>query len=485
MNRPFLLIAISAILLVPTLAAGADSALRASLFNEVDQLLDEARNARAELLAPRNFGRAIEAYRDAEERLERGQSIARIREDVTIAGGYLRDALNAATRASAGLTATLKARDDALSSGARTNAPEQFRASEDDLLKLAEELERGRNRDLRQFDQRLAGAYRAAELAAIKKVLLADTRLLLEQARELRADRYAPKTLTRAQTLLAEAGAALDEDRYDADRPRSLARAADIEARHAIYLVRQINEIRADRLSIEELILEWEQSIVRAATAADLAANFHEGPDPVATQLVDYITQRQDEIASLRNALSDREQQLAQMDIEIQDLEKRLGGVARERSALEEELSRQAQLRERYSQIESMFNDEEAVVVRESGKITLRLVGLKFAVGEADISASNFPLLAKVSSAIRIFPRARLLVEGHTDSFGSDQKNLDLSQERADAVRQYLLVSMRLNPAQISALGYGEARPMANNETTEGRARNRRIELVMFTDEQI
>lgn len=475
----------AALLMLSSMALGADSGLRASLFADVDQLLVEARDSKAQLLAPRSFEKAMEAYRDAEERFERGQAIARIQEDLTIASGHLRDALAAARSAAAALPATLKAREDALSSGAEQNALEQFAETEADLLKLTADIERGRNRDLQQFDQRLASGYRAAELAAIKKALLSDTREKLEQAIELRAERYAPRTLARAQQLIAEASAALDEDRYDADRPRTLARAADIEARHAIFLARQINDVRADRQSIEDLILRWEQALARTAATADVAAHFHEGPDPVVNQIIAYVKAREADIAKLRNELAEGQQQLAQMELEIRDLEQRLGGVASERSALEEELARQAQLRARYAQIESMFDDEEALVIRESGKITLRLLGLRFDVGEADISASNFPLLAKVESALRVFPRARLVVEGHTDSFGSDQKNLDLSRDRAEAVRQYLLVSMRMNPGQISAVGHGEARPIANNETQEGRAANRRIELILFTDEKI
>lgn len=470
--------------LLSVVALAADADLRASLFGQVDKLLIEAREAQAELLAPRNFSRAQEAYRDAEERLARGQSLEKIRADITVASESLEAAISQSARISPGLSGALQARKDALSSEADQRAPVLFAETDQDLLKLANDLERGRNRDLATFDQRLASGYRNAELAAIKQVLLADTRKLLAEARALRAERYAPQTLAQADALLREADAALTEDRYDADRPRALARAANIEARHAIFLARIFDDIREGRLTQESLVLQWEKTMAGIADAADLAANFHEGPGPVALAITEYIRARQSEIAGLVTALTDREQQLAQMELEIRDLEQRLGGVARERSVLQEELARQEQLRQRFRQIEAMFDSDEAAVLRESGKIILRLVGLRFDVGKADISAENFPLLAKVSSAIRVFPRARLVVEGHTDSFGSDQKNLNLSHERAEAVRQYLIVNLRLNPGQIAAVGHGEEQPIANNETKEGRARNRRIELVMIIDEE-
>ncbi len=464
--------------------AAAEDGVRASLFTEADQLLAAAREARAPLLAPRSFERGLTAYEDAEERLERGQSLERIRADLATAAEALRLARSSALEFAAGLAGALRARDAALSSDAPRHALTKFAAADERLEKLGADLERGRRRDLQQYDQELAQAYRDAELAAIKVALLADTRGTLAKAEAMRAERYSPKTLTMARELLAQAESALESDRYDADRPRALARAADIEARHAIYLVQRVQDVREDRITIEELILEWEAALRELAQQADLAAEFTAGPGPVSTAIADYLQARKQEIAALKTALSDREQQLEQMELEIRDLEQRLGGVARERTALEQQLAERARTRQRYQQVETLFTDEEAIVIRDSDKITLRLVGLRFDVGESDISADNYPLLAKVASAIRVFPRARLVVEGHTDAFGGDQKNLLLSEERAAAVRQYLLVSMRLNPGQISAVGHGEEKPIANNETSEGRARNRRIELIMFTGEE-
>jgi outer membrane protein OmpA-like peptidoglycan-associated protein len=74
------------------------------------------------------------------------------------------------------------------------------------------------------------------------------------------------------------------------------------------------------------------------------------------------------------------------------------------------------------------------------------------------------------------------VVEGHTDSYGSDSANFILSQDRADAVRQFLIGNMGIDPERLSSIGYGETRPVATNETAEGRARNRRIDLVLRLD---
>jgi outer membrane protein OmpA-like peptidoglycan-associated protein len=86
--------------------------------------------------------------------------------------------------------------------------------------------------------------------------------------------------------------------------------------------------------------------------------------------------------------------------------------------------------------------------------------------------------LAKVSGILLSYPGLKMQVEGYTDSIGSDEYNQKLSEERADAVRQYL-VSQSVADANVTAQGYGKSHPVADNSTNSGRAQNRRVELVV------
>jgi outer membrane protein OmpA-like peptidoglycan-associated protein len=118
-------------------------------------------------------------------------------------------------------------------------------------------------------------------------------------------------------------------------------------------------------------------------------------------------------------------------------------------------------------------------VFREGENVILRLVGLNFDSGKSEIKQENLNLLAKVERAIDVFPRSELIIEGHTDSYGSDEMNQTLSQNRAEAVQQYMINAMRLPSYRLIATGYGETNPIANNETASGRAQNRRIDIVI------
>ena len=73
-------------------------------------------------------------------------------------------------------------------------------------------------------------------------------------------------------------------------------------------------------------------------------------------------------------------------------------------------------------------------------------------------------------------PRLRVIIEGHTDSVGSDEYNMELSGRRAGAVSKYL-VSKGIDSTRLQAKGLGETQPIASNDTEEGRAKNRRVEL--------
>ncbi len=107
---------------------------------------------------------------------------------------------------------------------------------------------------------------------------------------------------------------------------------------------------------------------------------------------------------------------------------------------------------------------------------TLVLAGVNFEVDSAQLSGSSAAVLDRVAASMRDVPEARIKIEGHTDSSGSAAHNLDLSSRRADSVMNYL-ARAGIEPRRLSAEGFGEGRPVATNETRDGKAMNRRVEL--------
>lgn len=447
------------------------------LFHEAIAAKQAADAKDAVNLAPDTYAKGARAFRAAERKFSEARALDSVQRELDKAIESFRQAELVATLASQKLAALIKARADAQKVDASQYSAREWKRAESLFRSALSANEDGRATMAKRQAGQAIELYRESELTAIKTMYLAETGMLIAQAEKQGAKRYAPLTLAKAKDLLKRAEIELTENRYDTDLPRSLAREAKYEARHAIYLANYLREARQSGRSLESLVLEWESPLQQIAAAADINAEFDEGFDKPVAAVVSHIEEKRSAAHELEQQLADRDSQIFALNDEISRLQEQLGGVASQQAFLQERLLAQEALREKVKQIEQTFDRQEAEVFRDSRDIYIRLVGLSFDSGSADINGSSFRLLTKVEDAIRVFPNARVVIEGHTDSYGADESNLTLSEQRAEAVRQYLLAQMGLPPDQVMAVGYGETRPVANNETPQGRARNRRIDV--------
>lgn len=470
------------ILSVVLLAAGsgyAQDELRKTFFKDADAAKALAESGNAKLLAPRSYERGMKEYRDAESALERGRNIEYVRSNAADATRYFKTAAEAARLAKTALAQGLKSRQDAANASAPRLSPEIWSDAQQKFLRAIQLLERGDLKNAKRREIEATSLYRDAELIAIKAQYLSETRRLLVDADRARVGRYAPITLGKAKQLLANAERELNENRYDTDLPRSLAKQANYEAKHALYLSEVVRQVRDKKLSSEQLVLNWEQPMRAIAGVADIVPDMQDGPDRLMAELAAYFEGQANELQALQQEKADNEVRLADMAEELRALDQRLGGATAERAALIQRLEAQARIKAQFAQVDKMFSRSEARVFREGDSIILRLVGLSFDSGASQIKPGNFDLLAKVEKAIDVFPRSELTIEGHTDSHGGDALNQKLSQERAESVHQYMINAMRIPTYRLIATGYGETRPVSSNETEAGRARNRRIDIVI------
>jgi outer membrane protein OmpA-like peptidoglycan-associated protein len=107
------------------------------------------------------------------------------------------------------------------------------------------------------------------------------------------------------------------------------------------------------------------------------------------------------------------------------------------------------------------------------------LRGITFDFDKATIRSSSEPTLNEAGGVMQRFGALKVRIEGHTDSIGAEAYNQRLSGKRANAVKDYLVNNFEVAPSRIETVGYGEAKPVADNKTKDGRAQNRRIEFVV------
>jgi OmpA-OmpF porin, OOP family len=131
------------------------------------------------------------------------------------------------------------------------------------------------------------------------------------------------------------------------------------------------------------------------------------------------------------------------------------------------------------SQVQQLQRELAALQAKQTDRgLVLTLGDVLFETGKADLRPGALRNLYPLVTFLQKYPEHRVLIEGHTDSVGSEAYNLDLSQRRADAVRDFLLQN-GVKAAQLTTRGYGKASPVASNDTTEGRQQNRRVELII------
>ncbi len=112
----------------------------------------------------------------------------------------------------------------------------------------------------------------------------------------------------------------------------------------------------------------------------------------------------------------------------------------------------------------------------ETGKIVTH--GILFDVDSYKIKAESFKTLQEIGQLLQDDAELRLSIEGHTDSDGPDEHNQTLSQNRANSVRNYLISTYNIDSTRLEAKGWGESKPIDTNDTPEGKANNRRVELI-------
>ncbi len=257
-------------------------------------------------------------------------------------------------------------------------------------------------------------------------------------------NQYAQLELKQATDALAKADRQWADD-HDAS-----------ETNHLAYLATQRAEIATNTARSRQL----DANIKQAGGAADrirLEAR---------TQEADQARMRAD--AQARNAQLAQQQALSAEQRAAQQQANATAAMAQASAAQDQVRALQAQLR-----------DMEAQQTERGLLVTLGDV--LFAFNKAELSAQAGPRLDKLAHFLKQFPDRKLLIEGYTDSVGSESYNQDLSERRAMAVRD-ALVQRGVDTSRIGARGYGKAHPVADNASPEGRAMNRRVEIVIADD---
>lgn len=453
------------------------------LVNQLGNDLKNARDNQVDILAPGWFAKAEKSFLKARKRLNASDEISEILRNVSYGRAELHRAEEMAQLSKTALREVIKSRDEARAAGAESLGGDYIEV-EEQFLEMTRAIEENNLDWVHGNQEKVSRDYRQLELQAIKKHHLEGAEKLIQQAEKDGARKIAPRTLMLAQETLREADAYISEHPSEKENVQKRGRDAFFEARRLLNVTNQSQKLQT--MEPEEISLWVEKILYRATRKLSAPDRRDETFDTQVDKILDAIGTLQDgyELMINKVAIQQAKMETMQKQIallkesarELQDAEERL---AREEKDTRERLEAERRFWQLFHEIQAEFEPTEAEVYKQGDRLFIRLKAIQFPVGKDIIMPRNYRLLRKVQRAILAFDWPNVLIEGHTDSTGSEAMNEELSERRAQAVREYFVANGTLPQGRIIADGYGSRRPLAPNETEEGRAINRRIDVVI------
>jgi outer membrane protein OmpA-like peptidoglycan-associated protein len=479
-SHHLILFIISIGLFVITSSSFSQDEIKARLFQNVNELLSKAKAEQADLLSPTSYAKAIELYDEASKDYDRGKNIQK---KISELKTFLESALQNSKMAKYTFEVVLQAQEDALEANAIEFSRELYEKAEGLFFDATRTLENGSLPKAKEKSGAAEKLYRESELVAIKASIIGNVKEHIQKAQDKDVNKYAPITFKTALALLNDAEKILTSNRSAKTEARKKAEAAAYEIKHATYLASIIQKIKKDDSNWEKMILQNEKYLIQLINQLGFTPEFDQGFETPVQAGVDAIKSLRQEKQQLSTEISSQDQRIESLEATINNLKLALDKSKELEAGLKAKLNLEQQKRDKFNKIESIFSRNEAKVLREGEEIRIRLIGLNFVSGKAVINPEYFQLLTKLQRVIRLFDNHQITIEGHTDNIGDDRLNQSLSLQRAKAIKSYLMANMALSDDQIVAVGYGELKPIASNDSEDGRAQNRRIDVVLSPTE--
>ncbi len=485
-----------------------------TLFKDAKDLNKKALEAAASVFSKKEFNKAVDALTDAEKYAKDPADAQDMAESLNLAIEQFKISIENSKNLAPNFTALLKTRQLVLIIGMDVKPIEPWEDAEDNFVSAVEEFVDKDPAGVKEYSDKAETFYKEAELIAINKKYHGNLVAAIEKAEDADVAKYAPVTIAKIKQFAKDIETIIASNRYDTLKARAVLNNATYELNHALYMQRIFTNLQKEDKTFEDLELMWEEPLARIGTIYLIPRSFDKGFDDFTGSVIDNINADKVKLAaakkeneSLTANLNDLKKSydasivagseskkenlklaakidsLTRIYAELRkyadDLTVKMSSVEAEKTQYQTQVAGQTKFNELLSSISSIFLPAEAEIYRTGDLISIRLVNLNFPSNKASIEPQYYNLLAKVQKAIKTFPDASVVIEGHTDGQGDYQKNIETSQARANAVFQYLLSTMGAESKNITTAGLGGAKPIANNSTEEGRAKNRRIEIVI------
>ncbi|MEW6193775.1 MAG: OmpA family protein [Bacteroidota bacterium] len=478
-----------------------------SLLKEVKALQRKALSLGGNIFSASDFEKGTDLLKDAEEMIKDKSGSTDVTGKLTSAKDLFRKASESAQIIGQNFSALMKTRQLVIEANSGDLFPEQWNEAEKNFANAFDEFNDSNPEGVKKYSDAADKLYKEAEVISLKNKYTMKLNEAIEKADDDGIEKYAPLGFKKAKQFVMDIETTLGTNRYDTVKARNLKNQGLYEINHGLYLKNLFVKMDDEDKTREDLILTWEEPLAKVAAQFKVNPLFDSGSENVTTKIIENIKSDKSKIEKLEkdvnaltlkvdelnkslelsnNNLDEAKKQNEQFAIEISRLKKvneenlaKLTVIESENIKFKTKAEQQAQNEQMIKSVSDMFLPSEAEVVRNGDLIVIRLINMNFPTNKATLDPQYFNLLNKVQKAIQTFPNGTVVLEGHTDGQGDYQKNLELSQNRASSIYQYLLSTMGGEASRISVIGMGSSKPIANNASEEGKAKNRRIEVII------
>ncbi len=465
----------------------------ASAREEVSKLATDIQTADSqqfEVLAPTSFRKAKESFADAKQSLEKQKDDKATLHAVAESRAFLTRSNQTVKQVNEILPDVIVARQQALAAGARDTLSVEMNKADSQFKDMTSDIEKNDTKEAVSERTAMQATYLDLELLSIKRSKLSASRNALAQAIKEGAEKLAPRSLAIAQKSIQDADSFITGNRHESAQIAEFSAKSQKSAEHVLKITRDAK--LGTKVSAEDMALRVEagenqvakrdgQLNVKQAQINEKTAQIDEKESEIAKSAASnqaLATENLANKAELARGEGANVALTAANAVQASEIAKS-NSKNQALTATNSDMQAEQATNLRYETARKQFTAQEAEVYKQGDTLTIRLRGLEFPKSQAVLKGSNFPLLAKVQRVIADLGSSSVIVEGHTDSTGSKALNEKLSQERAQAVSAYLSSNLAGRSVKIKAVGFGDQKPLASNGTLNGRAQNRRVDVVI------
>lgn len=435
--------------------------------------IDQAIGSDVDILAPKNFEQAKVLFDRAvleAQKSENSEAGVMTAESGLVA---IEEATNIAKKSRYMLGDALNSRSKAQKADAHVSFGAEFDQLDRELKEAGKAIEAGNKKEGLEKNATLATGFSALEVKALKENISERAEKAYADAVQANAKNLAPLTLENAKNELDVAKQIIDNKKQDYDKAQYHAERAQYLAKRAKNIANLLTGFKKEKLTQEQIILWYQDQLAQIHQAVPTDIRFDTDNKTTVLAFEQDLVRAIANLNSLQGRAVDSERKMAQLSEKLLSNVGDKGGKA---------LFEKASTEEHFREISALFGEDEAEVIKRGNDIVIRSHGFYFPVGQSNLLPRNFSLLNKIVTAIVKFPKARIEVEGDTDSTGSKSINMRLSGQRAKNIADFLVKVAGIDAHRVSSFGLGDERPIASNANQAGRDKNRRIEVIIKSD---